>query len=119
MNGSESSIQRFGTNQRMSKVVVHQNTAYICGQVGNPGESIEAQTLEALHRVEQLLMSVGSDRSKLLHVTVWLSDMKYFDAMNLVWEGWLPQGAAPSRACGEAKLARDTLFVEFICTAAC
>lgn len=119
MNDSENTIQRFGTNQRMSKVVVHQSTAYICGQVGNAGESIEAQTLEALNRVEQLLLSVGSDRTKLLHVTVWLSDMKYFDAMNSVWEEWLPAGAAPSRACGEAKLARETLLVEFICTAAC
>lgn len=119
MNDSENSIQRFGTNQRMSKVVVHQNTAYICGQVGNSEESIEEQTLEALNRVEQLLLSVGSDRTKLLHVTVWLSDMKYFDAMNSVWEAWLPEGAAPSRACGEAKLARETLHVELICTAAC
>jgi enamine deaminase RidA (YjgF/YER057c/UK114 family) len=39
--------------------------------------------------------------------------------MNAVWDNWVPEGHAPARACGEAKLARPELRVEIIVTAAC
>jgi enamine deaminase RidA (YjgF/YER057c/UK114 family) len=45
--------------------------------------------------------------------------MVHFDEMNAVWDAWVPDGHAPARACGEAKLARDVLKVEIIITAAC
>ena len=106
-------IQRVDTNPRMSKAVVHAGVAYLCGQVGNPGDSIELQTSESLSRVDSVLASIGSDKSKLLQVTVWLRSMQDFHAMNSVWELWLPMGAAPARACGEVALARDDLLVEF------
>ena len=35
-----------------------------------------------------------------------------------VWNDWVPEGLAPARACGEAKLARDELMVEIIVDAA-
>ena len=44
--------------------------------------------------------------------------MTDFDAMNEVWDAWVPEGHAPARACGEAKLARPELKVEIIITAA-
>jgi len=44
--------------------------------------------------------------------------MSYFAEMNAVWNAWVPEGHAPARACGEAKLARDVLKVEIIITAA-
>ena len=55
----------------------------------------------------------------MLQAIVWLSDMADFDDMNAVWDAWVPQGHAPARACGEAKLARPDLKVEIIVTAAC
>ena len=44
--------------------------------------------------------------------------MADFAAMNEVWDAWVPEGHAPARACGEARLARDDLKVEIIVTAA-
>ncbi len=44
--------------------------------------------------------------------------MAHFDAMNAVWDAWVPEGNAPARACGEAKLARPDLQVEIIVVAA-
>lgn len=111
-------IQRFETSRRMSKAVVHGNTVYLCGQVGIRGDSIEKQTQEALNRVQTLLKSVGSDKSRMLQVIIWLKSMEHFDAMNRVWEDWLPEGAAPARACGQSALASDELLVEFTVTAA-
>ena len=110
-------IERIDTSERMSKIVKHNGVAYLCGQVGN-GESATEQTLDCLARIDALLEKAGSSRSQILQAIIWLSDMTYFKEMNAVWDSWVPEGHAPARACGEAKLARPELKVEIIITAA-
>ncbi|MGH1538957.1 MAG: RidA family protein [Arenicella sp.] len=111
-------ITRLETKQRMSKIVKHNGVAYLCGQVGVRGTSITEQTHECLRRVENLLEQAGSSPDRILQAIIWLSDMKDFQAMNDVWDNWVPEGHAPARACGEAKLASPELLVEMIVTAA-
>lgn len=101
----------------MSKIVRHNDTIYLCGQVGS-GDDIAAQTRDCLGRVEALLEQAGSSKSHMLQAIIWLADMKDFDGMNAIWDAWVPTGQAPARACGEAKLARPELKVEVIVTAA-
>ncbi len=110
-------ITRKHTGARTSKIVIHKDTIYLCGQVGD-GESITEQTLDCLSRIDALLAEAGSDRQHILQTTIWLSDMQYFAQMNEVWNAWVPEGYAPARACGEAKLAREILKVEMIVVAA-
>ncbi|BCX69172.1 MULTISPECIES: RidA family protein [Pseudomonas] len=111
-------IERQQTNQRMSQIVVHGNTLYLAGQVGDPQHNIADQTRDALARVDALLEQAGSSRERLLQTTIWLADMADFAAMNAVWDAWVPAGHAPARACGEAKLADPALRVEVIVCAA-
>lgn len=111
-------VQKQYSNKRMSKVVIHNDTVYLCGQVGVKGTSVAEQTEEALKRVEDLLIEAGSDRKHVLQTIAWLADMKDFDEMNGVWDTWFEEGYAPARACGEAKLASPELKVELIVTAA-
>jgi enamine deaminase RidA (YjgF/YER057c/UK114 family) len=113
-----SQITRLHTNQRMSKTVIHNNTVYLCGQVGERNTTVKEQTIEALARVERLLNEAGSDKDHILQTIVWLSDMADFAEMNEVWDGWFNPGMQPARACGEAKLAHPSLKVELIVTAA-
>lgn len=110
-------IERIETGQRMSKIVKHNGVAYICGQVGD-GATVTEQTQDCLSRVDALLTKAGSSREQMLQVIIWLADMADFAEMNAVWDAWVPQGHAPARACGEAKLARPELKVEIIVTAA-
>ena len=110
-------IERKHTSTRMSKIVIHNQVAYLCGQVGS-GDSVADQTRDCLARVDALLEEAGTDRTHILQAIVWLSDMADFAEMNEVWDAWVPEGHAPARACGEAKLARDVLKVEVIVTAA-
>ncbi len=110
-------ITRLQTSERMSKIVKHNGTIYLCGQVG-AGESVAEQTADCLSRVDALLKEAGSDREHILQAVIWLSDMADFAEMNAVWDAWVPAGHAPARACGEAKLARAVLKVEIIITAA-
>ncbi len=113
-----SEIERIETGQRMSKIVKHNGVAYLCGQVGE-GASVTEQTEDCLARVDALLTQAGSSREKMLQAVIWVADMADFAEMNAVWDAWVPEGHAPARACGEAKLARPELKVEIIVTAAC
>jgi len=110
-------IERIHTKQRMSKIVKHGDVVYLCGQVGD-GATVTEQTNDCLGRVDKLLREAGSSRAHMLQSVIWLADIADFDEMNAVWDAWVPEGAAPARACGEAKLADADLRVEIIVTAA-
>lgn len=110
-------IERIDVQTRMSKIVKHNGVVYLCGQVGS-GDTVTEQTQDCLSRIETLLAKAGSSKEQILQAIVWLSDMSDFAEMNTVWDAWVPEGYAPARACGEAKLARDVLKVEIIITAA-
>ena len=111
-------ITRIETGQRMSKIVKHNGVAYLCGQTSD-APTVAEQTRVCLEKVEDLLAKAGSDNTRILQCVIWLADMADFAEMNAVWDAWVPEGHAPARACGEAKLARDALKVELIVTAAC
>ena len=52
-----SEILRKDTNQRMSQIVVHNNTVYLSGQVGNKNsKDVATQTSEVLEKIEKLLL---------------------------------------------------------------
>ena len=110
-------IERMQTGARMSKIVKHNGVVYLCGQVG-AGEGVAEQTRDCLSRVDALLAEAGTDNKHILQSVIWLADMADFAEMNAVWDAWVPEGHAPARACGEAKLAREVLKVEIIVTAA-
>ncbi|NVK40887.1 MAG: RidA family protein [Oceanospirillaceae bacterium] len=113
------SITRMETGQRMSRIVIHNDTIYLCGQVAEDANAdIREQTRTMLAKVDHLLEQAGSDREHMLSATVYVRDMKDFAAMNEVWDAWVPQGHAPARACVEARMARPELLVEISVTAA-
>ena len=100
-------IQRFDTGPRMSQVVVHGDTVYLAGVVANKaaGESVTKQTQEVLSIIDGHLAKAGTDKSKLLTTTIYLTDMNTFAEMNTVWDGWVSAGNTPARATVEVKLA--------------
>lgn len=106
-------IKRYETKARMSRIVVHNDTAYFCGQVAKDDtKGIAEQTKTMLEKVDELLASIGSDKTKLLSATVYISNMENFQAMNAVWDAWVPEGHAPARACVQASMSRPELLVE-------
>ncbi|MEL7938882.1 RidA family protein [Pseudomonas delhiensis] len=113
-------IQRLHTNGRMSQIVVHNGTVYLAGQVGDDmAAGIEQQTREVLASIERLLEEAGSDKTRILSVTIYLKDIDaHFAGMNAVWDQWLPQGTAPARATVEARLCEPEILVEMSVVAA-
>jgi enamine deaminase RidA (YjgF/YER057c/UK114 family) len=113
-------IQRFDTGPRMSQVVVHGDTVYLAGIVANTtaGESVTKQTQEILSIIDGQLKKAGTDKSKLLTATIYITDMKTFGEMNAVWDAWVSPGNTPARATVEVKLAAPKYNVEIMVTAA-
>lgn len=105
--------ERFETGTRMSQAVKHGNTVYLAGQVADDAAvDVKTQTQQVLVKIDRLLTAAGTDKSKLLSATIWLTDMRYFADMNAVWDAWVVPGATPARACVEARLALPDLKVE-------
>ena len=42
-------MKKLHSSERMSKIVIHNNTIYLSGQVGNAEDDIKAQTLTKKH----------------------------------------------------------------------
>lgn len=108
-------IERLHTNDRMSQVVIHNDTVYLAGQVAltAPGASVAEQTKAILDQIDGLLAEAGTDKSKALTATIWLCSMDDFAEMNAVWDEWSKGGAAPCRAAVESpRLAAPQFTVE-------
>ncbi len=107
-------LKRIQVGDRMSQAVIHGDTVYTAGQVAlkAPGESVADQTRDILSRIDTLLAEAGTDKSKLISATIWLSDMTTFNEMNEVWDAWVTPGETPTRACVESKLAAPQFTVE-------
>jgi len=112
-------VRRIEVGPRMSQAVVHGNTVYLAGQVAaNPTPSVPDQTKQILGQIDKLLKDAGSDKTKLLSATIYLSDIRTFADMNGVWDGWVSAGNTPARATVEAKLAGPQYLVEISIIAA-
>jgi enamine deaminase RidA (YjgF/YER057c/UK114 family) len=118
------SILRFGittpSNEMplLSRAVIHGDIVYLCGVVPDPEGDITAQTRQVLGRIDQLLLSTGTTKSRLLTAQIWLADMAHFGAMNAVWNAWVDPAHPPVRACVRAELYRPEVLVEIMVTAA-
>lgn len=112
-------IKRYGSNGRYSSAVVHNNVLYLCGQTCDEEiMDVKFQTQVVLKQIDQLLNSHGSDKEHVLSATIYLKHIKYYDAMNEVWDAWVTEGHEPARACVEAKLADESILVEISIIAA-
>ena len=102
----------------MSRAVVRSDIVYLCGIVPDPAGDVTTQTRQVLDKIDTLLNTAGTDKSKLLTAQIWLSDMAYFGAMNTVWNSWVDPKNPPVRACVQAALYRPEVLVEIMVTAA-
>lgn len=113
-----SRIIRTAPSPILSKAVEYHGFIYTMGVVANdPAGDIKAQTADVLAQIDDLLETHGTDNTRLLQAHIWLKSMADRAAMNEVWSAWLPEGAAPVRACVQAELADPRYLVEIMITA--
>lgn len=68
--------------------------------------------------LEETLEAAGSDKTRILSVQIFLTDISKIAEMNAVWDAWVAPGTAPARATVEAKLATAGHDIEITAVAA-
>jgi len=112
-------IVRVESKKLLSKAVAHGATVYLSGLTAQDRcGGIEAQTVQILSAIDSLLAECGTNKSRLLSATIWLSDIRNRANMNDVWTAWVDPQNLPARACVEARLADPDCLVEIQVTAA-
>lgn len=98
---------------------------YLSGQIGTDASAtgelvpggIQAETRQTLLNIRRVLENVGSGMDRVVKCTVFLADMREWDAMNEVYREMFPPGRLPARsAMGVNGLALDAR-VEIECVA--
>ncbi|MGC8469958.1 MAG: RidA family protein [Acetobacteraceae bacterium] len=113
-----SKILRTEAGPVLSKAVEYHGFVYLQGVTASDlSKDVSGQTAEILAAIDALLEAHGTDNTRLLQAQVWLKDIRDREAMNQVWQAWLPAGGAPVRACVEASLADPRHLVEIMVTA--
>lgn len=113
------SITRHDQSSILSQAVVYGDTVYLAGVVAKDlGKDVKGQTSEVLAEIDRLLAKCGSNKSKVLSATIWVTDIRNRAPMNEVWTAWVDKSNMPARACVEAKLADPRALVEIMVVAA-
>lgn len=112
-------IQRLAEEQRLAGAVVHGGLVWLAGQVADDASlDAEGQTADILRQVDALLQQAGTDKARLLSVTVVLADIRDAPAMNRAWDRWLDPAAKPARMTVQAPLVDPSWRVEITGVAA-
>lgn len=111
-------INRIEPGANLSQAVAAGDFIFLAGQVApDPSRPVDDQTRQVLAEIDRLLEAMGSNRSHMLSVTIYLADIEDFATMNTEWGRWIPADAKPARATVEAKLAAPHYRVEMQVTA--
>ena len=113
------SITRHEQSAILSQAVQYGETVYLAGVVAkNLDQDVKGQTKQILDDIDRLLAKCGSNKSKVLTATIWVTDIRNRAPMNEVWTAWVDSKNMPARACVEAKLADPRALVEIMVIAA-
>ncbi|MBS35901.1 MAG: hypothetical protein CMO26_08250 [Thiotrichales bacterium] len=112
-------IERFDqVTAYLNEAAVHDGVVYLAGLTADDlSADIRGQTEQTLAAIDRVLAQTGSDKSKLLRVEIWLSDMAEFEAMNSAYEAWVDPSNVPPRVCVESRLWDTAAKVEIMVTA--
>ncbi|WP_312366359.1 RidA family protein [Ensifer sp.] len=98
-----------------SMAVVHNDMVFLSGvHATDTSGDIKEQTREVFKTIDRLLEAAGSNQRSIFVVHVWLKDMRYFGAMNSVWNEWADTAHPPARTCVSGELYRSDVLVEAV-----
>ena len=113
-------ITRLHVGSRLSRIVVHGDTIYLTGCIAErtKGKAVRDQTREILETIDRSLAEAGSNKTKILTASIYLTDIATYTEMNAEWDAWVPEGHTPARATFQAKLPISATAVMITCVAA-
>jgi enamine deaminase RidA (YjgF/YER057c/UK114 family) len=114
------SIKRIGPSRyspTRSRAVVHNGVVTTVATATNKTPSLYEQARDALANIDRHLEEAGTDKSRILTVTAYVTDIANKAEFNRAWDEWVDRVNLPLCACLGADLEGDDL-IELIVTAA-
>jgi enamine deaminase RidA (YjgF/YER057c/UK114 family) len=106
-------IKRYNPQKILCDATEHAGVVYTAGQVAEDLTlDVRGQTEQVLKAIDEVLAQAGTDKSKILSATIWVTDIRNREHMNKVWLTWVDPNNLPARATVEAKLADPRMLVE-------
>lgn len=112
-------IKRINPSPRWSDATLYQGIAHFVEVPDNTATDMAGQIKQIFVQADARLAEIGSDKSRLLSATIYITDVVNVPMLNAAWEAWLPAGCAPSRACVKVELLDPAVLVEIAFVAAC
>lgn len=112
------SIKRHNPTPRWSDATLWNGIAHFVEVPADTSVDINQQVIQVLAQAEQTLAAIGSDKTQLLSATIYIVHREEVEILNKLWEAWLPEGTAPSRACIRVDLLDPSMRVEIAFVAA-
>ena len=120
-------LHPFGAPTRpFSPAVRVGNLLFLAGQVGTDASAaggvvpggIEAETRQTMNNIKRTLEAVGSSMDRVVKCTVFMADMKEWDAMNAIYRTYFTAPNYPARSAFGANGLALNARVEIECMAA-
>lgn len=103
---------------RKAQIVASDDLVFLSGMQPDATDGdIKEQMRGALKNVDAALARIGEDQGSIFVIHIWLKDMRYFSAMNAIWNEWADADNPPARTCVAGELYRPDLLVELVVTA--
>jgi enamine deaminase RidA (YjgF/YER057c/UK114 family) len=109
--------RHFKAGRNRSTTVIHDGTVFTVANATARTDSVYEQMKSALALLEENLARAGTDKSRLLQVTVYIADIARKPEMNRAWDEWLDLDNPPQRACIGVALEGEDL-IEIVAIAA-
>lgn len=101
------------------QVVEHAGLLYVGGIVSDdPSADMIGQTRRIFQKLDDVLLSVGSGRDRILFVMLGITDMSLKPLMNEVWLEWFAPEMAPARVTFGISAIEDGSLLELVAIAA-
>jgi enamine deaminase RidA (YjgF/YER057c/UK114 family) len=106
-------IKRFESKGILSKAVEANGFVFTAGITAEDSkQDATGQARQILKEIDRILAACGTSKANVVSATIWVSDIRHRDKMNIAWNEWTGGQNLPGRACIEAKLADPNLLVE-------
>lgn len=111
-------IQRINPREWNCSAVVHDNVVYLSGVVADDKSlSMKGQAEQVLRKIDAVLATAGTNKSRILSATVYMADAALKEEMNEAWMAWVDRANLPTRTAVGAALTPGTMVEITVCAA--
>lgn len=103
-------IERINPGAWNCSAAAYGNLFFLSGIVADDKSlAMKGQTEQVLRKIDKVLATAGSDKSRVLSATVHMADAALKDEMNEAWMAWVDKSNLPARTAVGATLTPRTL----------